>query len=165
MGASAVDSVEQEETTEVVPEVVVAEVEEPPKKGAKKSAGKRVIEEAEDVGTSAPVKKSGRKGASAVVDKPVEVEETVVPSEDNPARRGRAASKAASDKISSDIKELSNLASKKRRPDEVSPEDDKRSEISAPSARGSKRKAADVAPVIEEVEEPVTKRATRGKRK
>merc|ERR1712059_115429 len=85
------------------------------------------------------------------------------------SRLGRAASKAASDKIANDVAELSNLNKKKRRPDSTdraaqetksAPEPAAVPEpTAAPAKRGGKRKAEAVA-----VESSPPKRATRGRK-
>ena len=95
-----------------------------------------------------------------------------------PARKGRAASKAAQEKISEVVKEQSNLGSKKRRPDAETIKEEAvvrsviaRAAIAALArsnlgicsekpARGGKRKVAET--VVEEVVAP--KRATRARK-
>ena len=92
-----------------------------------------------------------------------------------PARKGRAASKAAQEKISEVVKEQSNLGSKKRRPDAETTKEEAvvrsvialaalaRSNLgicSEKPARGGKRKVAET--VVEEVVAP--KRATRARK-
>merc|ERR1712037_415181 len=81
-------------------------------------------------------KKGGRKAKSApaIIETTKEVEEAPV------VRKGRAASKAATEKIANDVKELSNLGAKKRRPDEdEAKKSQEEKESSAPPAKRATR--------------------------
>jgi len=138
---------------EPVKEVEVED--EVPKPTSRKGKASKKIEEFD---ISTPAKKLKTSSRKVKFEDEVEVETTDSSPVLKPARAGRAASKAANDKIANNIADMANIGKKKRRPDSKDRSLQETSTSVPVSRRGGKRKAE------VEAESSPPKRATRGRK-
>jgi len=148
-------------TFELSPEKTPAKTPQKPKRGKKVAEKSSPVKEAFPEKKESPVKKAATKRGRAKKETPV-VEEPVATPKKSPVkatRGGRAAAKKASQNISKNVEELSNLAKKKRRPSAESTSGEEPVKPESPPAKKTKRAAA-----VKKEESPV-KRTTRSRKK